>query len=87
MICELRIIKVQTLFTETCKSLDETISLMIEEFSKADECNLDESTKLLVGVTEIIAGLPENQEFVAWEIEDHDKDNEITKCIIKKISN
>jgi hypothetical protein len=87
MICELRIDANSTITTTSCNSLEETITLMSDEFSKANNCSIEESRTVLNGVIPIIEALPENEEFTAWEIEDHDNNNEIVKCIIRKISN
>jgi hypothetical protein len=87
MICEIKIEAGTTITTITCNSLEETVQIMSEWFSKANDCCIEESTAVLSGVTSLISNMPESAEFTAWEVEDHDNNNEVIKCIIKKISN
>ena len=87
MICELRIVKISGVITTMCNTFEETISLMVKEFTVANGCEESESEKMLVSVNEVLENLPNDTEFTAWEIEDHDNKNELTTCIIRKISN
>ena len=86
MICELRIVKTGGIITTTCNTFEETISLMVKEFVAANACEESEAEKMLASVNSILENLPNDTEFTAWEIEDHDNNNELTTCIIRKTS-
>jgi hypothetical protein len=87
MICELRIVKPNGAIATKCNTFEETISLMIKEFTVANGCEESEAVKMLASVNDVLENLPNDTEFTAWEIEDHDNNNELTACIIRKISN
>ena len=86
MICELRIVKTSGVVTSKCETIEETLFLMVKEFANANACEVEEAGKMLAPVSGILENLSTDSEFTAWEIEDHDKNNEITSCIIRKIA-
>lgn len=86
MICELRIVKTSGVVTSKCETFEETLFLMVKEFAIANACEVEEAGKMLAPVSGILENLSTDSEFTAWEIEDHDKNNEITSCIIRKIA-
>jgi len=87
MICELRIVKISGVITTKCNTFEETISLMVKEFAAANACEEPEAEKMLASVNDVLENLPNDTEFTAWEIEDHGNNDELTACIIRKISN
>lgn len=83
MICELRIVKQRGVVTSKCETFEETLFLMVKEFAIANACDVEEAGKMLASVSGVLENFPTDSEFTAWEIEDN---NDITSCIIRKIT-
>lgn len=86
MICELKIVKTSGVVSFKCETFEETLFLMVKEFAIANACDVEEAGKMLASVSSVLENLPSDSEFTAWEIEDHENNNDIISCVIRKIA-
>jgi hypothetical protein len=81
---EIKITKAGATNIIACDSFDSTITEMCTVFAAEDGCNVIQAKETLISVVAVLENLPSGQEFIAWEIEDHDNNNELITCVISK---
>lgn len=81
---EIKITKADSVISVICTSFELTIAEMCKMFAKEDGCHVKEAEKMLTSVNAVLENLGQGQEFMAWEIEDHDKNNELVTCVISR---